>query len=36
VDAVKGRTGIVVDGMAGLNAIKVAHMIKENMILPEK
>jgi predicted dehydrogenase len=36
VDAVKGRADVVVDGRAGLNAIRVAHMIKENMILPEK
>ncbi len=36
IDAVKGISEVVVDGTAGLNAIKVAHMIKENMILPEK
>ncbi len=36
IDAVKGISEVVVDGTAGLNAIKVAHMIKQNMILPEK
>jgi len=35
VDAVKGSSEVVVDGMAGLNAIRVAEMIKENMLLPE-
>jgi predicted dehydrogenase len=36
IDAVKGISEVIVDGTAGLNAIKVAHMIKQNMILPEK
>ncbi|HEY9159801.1 MAG TPA: Gfo/Idh/MocA family oxidoreductase [Desulfomonilia bacterium] len=35
IDAVKGKSKVVVDGIAGLNAIKVAHMIRQNMILPE-
>jgi predicted dehydrogenase len=36
VDAVKGENTVVVDGLAGLKAIEVAYLIKNNMLLPER
>ncbi len=36
VDTVRNGTTPVVDGRAGLDAVKVAYMIKDGMILPEK
>ncbi|MCD6570785.1 MAG: Gfo/Idh/MocA family oxidoreductase [Deltaproteobacteria bacterium] len=36
VDAVRFNKRPVVDGIAGLSSIKVANLIKENMIVPER
>ncbi|MEA3222342.1 MAG: hypothetical protein U9P49_04155, partial [Thermodesulfobacteriota bacterium] len=36
VDAVRFNKTPVVDGIAGLTSIKVADLIKKNMIVPER